>query len=359
MNRTAYRFLWPLVALIVLWGAPVALAQTGAAVVRPDPAALTVAAGQTQTVSVLLENAADVYGIDVRLSFDPVLIEVVDADAARDGVQMTPGVLPQPDFVALNAADNAAGALRYAVTQVNPTPPAGGNGVVFTFQVRGRASGVSPLRVVLVELANRSGELLSVTTRDGAVTVTGGAPSAPTGVALTVPAEGAPAATAAAATVAPAPTVAPAATSAGVATSSVAPTVAPADATTSPAGDPTAPLQATLTAETDMAVMAAPTTAPGASDATSDATPLPTEQTAPAAAGETTTNSAAAPTAVAAASDAPALPSVIGAGTDATFPAAATPPPGDDSPGGALLIGGMTVLLLIAVGVVVARRGRG
>jgi hypothetical protein len=109
--------------------------------------------------------------------------------------------------------------------------------------------------------------------------------------------------------------------------------------------------------------MVAPSTAPGASDATSDATPLPTEQTAPAAAGETTTNPAAAPTAVAAASDtasdAPALPSVIGAGTDATFPAAALPPPGDDSPGVALLIGGMTVLLLIAVGVVVARRGRG
>lgn len=358
MNRTINRLLWPLAALILLWGTPVAMAQTGAAVVRPEPAALTVAAGQTQTVSVLLENAADVYGIDVRLSFDPALIEVVDADAARDGVQMTPGALPQPDFVALNAADNAAGALRYAVTQVNPTPPAGGSGVVFTFQVRGRASGVSPLRVVLVELANRSGELLSVMTRDGAVTVTGGALSAPTGVALTVPAEGAPATTAAAATVTPAPTVAAATTAAGAATSSVAPTVALADATTSPTGDPIASPQATLTAASGAVVVVAPTTVPGANDAASDAAPLPAEQTAPAAAGQTTTNPTAAPTAVAAAVDAPVLPSVIGAGTDATFPAATTPLPGDDSPGGALLIGGMTVLILVAVGVAVARRGR-
>ena len=83
---------------------------------------------------------------------------------------MTPGAFPQPDFVALNLADNAAGALRYAVTQVNPTPPATGGGVVFSFQVRGRANGVSPLRLVLVEMANRSGELLSVTTDDGAIT---------------------------------------------------------------------------------------------------------------------------------------------------------------------------------------------
>lgn len=185
MKRTAYRFLWPLVALVLSWGAPVAMAQTGAAVVRPDPASLTVVAGQIQTISVLVENAAEVYGIDIRASFDPALIEIVDADAARDGVQMTPGAFPQPDFVALNLADNAAGALRYAATQINPTPPASGSGVVFTFQVRGRANGVSPLRIELVEMANRSGELLSVTTQDATLTVTGGSPAAATGIALT------------------------------------------------------------------------------------------------------------------------------------------------------------------------------
>ncbi len=207
MKRTAIRHLWPLLALLV-WGAPAA-AQTSAAALRIDPPTLSLIAGQTQTIAIVIQDAAEVYGIDVRASFDPALVEVVDANPARDGVQMTAGVFPQPDFVALNAADNAAGALRYVVTQVNPTQPATGGGVVFTFQVRGRANGVSPLRVDLVEMANRSGELLPVTTTDGTVTVTGGQPP-PTGVALTVPAEGGqPAVTASAATVAPAPTVAP------------------------------------------------------------------------------------------------------------------------------------------------------
>ncbi len=246
MKRTALRHLWPLLALALLvWGAPAA-AQTGAAELRVDPPALNLTAGQTQTVTIVLQNAAEVYGIDVRASFDPALVEIVDSDPARDGVQMTPGVFPQPDFVALNAADNSAGALRYVVTQVNPTPPASGGGAVFTFQVRGRANGVSPLRIDLVEMANRSGELLPLTTTGGAITVTGGQPPAPTGVALTVPAEGGlPAATAGAATVSPAPTVAPADPAATVPVAALA-TTAPAS-TTDPASGPSDPPQPTLT----------------------------------------------------------------------------------------------------------------
>ncbi|MBP8948987.1 MAG: hypothetical protein KBG73_09105, partial [Candidatus Promineofilum sp.] len=297
MKRTAIRHLWLLLALLV-WGAPAA-AQTSAAALRIDPPTLSLIAGQTQTIAIVIQDAAEVYGIDVRASFDPALVEVVDANPARDGVQMTAGVFPQPDFVALNAADNAAGALRYVVTQVNPTQPATGGGVVFTFQVRGRANGVSPLRVDLVEMANRSGELLPVTTTDGTVTVTGGQPPAPTGVALTVPAEGGqPAVTASAATVAPAPTVAPV-DPAATAPAAALPATAAA-ATTDPALGPTAAPPTTLTSAGGDTVPAA-TVASVETDAVAVAATPPAEPTGPAAAGQTATNDGAAPTAVAAA----------------------------------------------------------
>ena len=359
MKRTAIRHLWLLLALLV-WGAPAA-AQTSAAALRIDPPTLSLIAGQTQTIAIVIQDAAEVYGIDVRASFDPALVEVVDANPARDGVQMTAGVFPQPDFVALNAADNAAGALRYVVTQVNPTQPATGGGVVFTFQVRGRANGVSPLRVDLVEMANRSGELLPVTTTDGTVTVTGGQPPAPTGVALTVPAEGGqPAVTASAATVAPAPTVAPV-DPAATAPAAALPATAAA-ATTDPALGPTAAPPTTLTSAGGDTVPAA-TVASVETDAVAVAATPPAEPTGPAAAGQTATNDGAAPTAVAAAAvgdgaDESNAPPVIGAGTDASGrDALATP--ADDSPGGALLLGGVILLVLVAAVILLARRGRG
>jgi len=364
MNQTALRHLWPLLALALLvWGAP-ATAQSGAAMLRVEPESLSLTAGQTQTVAIVIEDAAEVYGIDVRAGFDPALVEIVDADPARDGVQMTAGVFPQPDFVALNAADNSAGALRYAVTQVNPTPPASGGGAVVTFQVLGRANGVSPLRLTLVEMANRSGELLPVTTRDGAITVTGGQPPAPTGVALTVPAEGGPPTGAGVATAAPtvaaeattaaAATVAPAATVAAD-NATPAPTVAPANPiareTTGPAGNPTAPPESTDAGGA--------TVVPGATAAPSDET---AEVIPEAIAGQTTTDLEAA-TVVGNAGDtsaeSAASPSVIGAGTDMAGPTASPTSPANGSPGGALLIGGVVVLVLVAAVILLARRGRG
>ncbi len=355
MKRTAIRHLWLLLALLV-WGAPAA-AQTSAAALRIDPPTLSLIAGQTQTIAIVIQDAAEVYGIDVRASFDPALVEVVDANPARDGVQMTAGVFPQPDFVALNAADNAAGALRYVVTQVNPTQPATGGGVVFTFQVRGRANGVSPLRVDLVEMANRSGELLPVTTTDGTVTVTGGQPPAPTGVALTVPAEGALPATG----VAPTPTVAavdPAATEAAV----PRPTTAAAATSDSTIGSTALPQPTPATVPSDTARAA--TTASVEADAVAVSATQPVGPTAPATAGDTSPNSDAAPTAALAAAadttvESAAPPAVIGAGTDATGPTANNTSAADRSPGGALLIGGAVVLALVVVVIVVARRGRG
>jgi len=196
------RFLIPfIICLLFVAGAPGASAQTAAATVRPDPAAVEVAAGTIQTIAVVLEDAVDVYGIDVRASFDPSRIEIVDADTSKAGVQVAPGAFPQPDFVALNEVDNGAGTLRYVITQVNPTPPAGGSGTLFTIQVRGKAGGDSAISIDLVEMSNRSGELLPVQTADGAIRVTGAAPPAPTGIVLATPAGGEqpPAATATAA----------------------------------------------------------------------------------------------------------------------------------------------------------------
>ena len=149
-----------------------ASAQNQSAVVRSDPSVLEIAPGETATLTVVIDDAIDLYGIDVRASFDPQVVEVVDADPAMDGVQMMAGTFPKPDFVARNVADNDAGTLRYAVTQVNPTEPANGSGIVYSVQFRAKASaGESPFTIGLVEMADRTGQLLDVQPESGVIRI--------------------------------------------------------------------------------------------------------------------------------------------------------------------------------------------
>jgi hypothetical protein len=192
MSETGWRQVAVILFLALLSALP-ASAQGQTAVVRSDPVVLEVSPGQVATLTIILANAQDVYGIDVRATFDPQIVEVVDADPARDGVQLTPGTFPQPDFVARNSADNAAGTLRYALTQVNPTAPATGTGVVFTVSFRGKTPGEATLALGPVEMADRRGQALPVTAEAGTIKVI--AAEAPTVIAAASPVSPVPATT--------------------------------------------------------------------------------------------------------------------------------------------------------------------
>ncbi len=182
----------PILATLVLWLSIMSLVparQAAAATVTPELPAYTIAPDVITTVIVRLEDATNVYGIDIRAAFDPALVEVVDADVAADGIQMEPGQFPQPDFVALNRVDPQAGTLRYVVTQVNPTPPANGDGVVFAVRLRGLGvTGAGEFRIDLVEMSDRDGQLLPVQWGAAALEVQGSPgldqEAEPTGVAL-------------------------------------------------------------------------------------------------------------------------------------------------------------------------------
>jgi hypothetical protein len=267
-----------MMGLLLLVGRPVANAQEQAAVVRIDPGVIEVGPGQAVMVTVVLADAQDVYAIDVRAAFDPQLVEVVDADPAREGVQFSPGTFPRPDFLVRNEADNQAGTLHYAITQVNPTEPVNGNGVAFSVQLRAKAaSGEGRFTISAVELTDRDGVLLAVQPESslirvipgGQVEPTAAPPAAPTATSPataippssspTVPppapaTQAAPAVPAAAPTLSSSPEPAVAAPPADTpASAPLAPEPAstPADSSTSGAAEPAA--------ATPQAVAAAPT----------------------------------------------------------------------------------------------------
>jgi len=109
--------------------------DTAGTVVRVLPATGGFAVGELIQVEVRIVNVENLYGADVQLAFDPAVLKVIDADPNLPGVQVSPSdELLSPDWVIKNEADNEAGTVWYAVTQLNPSPAVSGTGALCTFQ---------------------------------------------------------------------------------------------------------------------------------------------------------------------------------------------------------------------------------
>lgn len=183
MRKTRFGFLFCAVLLVgVVLPVGAALAQAGA-VVRLAPQPASVGEGQTAAVEVRIDNVQNLYGLDIRLSFDPTIVEVVDADPNLAGVQVRPGDLLKPDFVVKNVADNAQGTVWFALTQFNPSTEVTGSGTAFTLTFKGKQRGAaSALAITYAKLANRSGEEIPATAQNGEIRVVAAAqaPASPT-----------------------------------------------------------------------------------------------------------------------------------------------------------------------------------
>jgi hypothetical protein len=167
--------------LLITSGLQAGNAQAGEALLRTDPARLEIGAGQVETLRIQLVNAQAVYGIDFQAAFNPAAVEVVDADAARSGVQMEAGMFPKPDFMVRNIVDNTNGTLGYVVTQINPTPPASGTGIVLSIQFRGKVQGrFSKLTFTSAVIADRHGIKQPITTQEADLVVVPHQSSVPT-----------------------------------------------------------------------------------------------------------------------------------------------------------------------------------
>ncbi len=192
-----------LVCLPGLGQATTVWAQEGVTV-RPDPSSLEVEAGSTGAVDILVENVTDLYGIEFEITFDQALLEVVDADPVREGIQIQPGDLLSPDWLLDNTVDNDNGTVAYALCQLNPSPPQSGDGVLAIITWRSKAVGTSPIHFAYVLLGAPGGVEIPASAGDGQIIVVSAqAPpadtltptAAPTGTPTPVPPTSAPTST--------------------------------------------------------------------------------------------------------------------------------------------------------------------
>jgi LysM repeat protein len=152
--------------------------QGGTSVIIAPPAA-NVALGATTVVEVQVQNVQGLYGVDIRLSFDPAKVEVQDANPGIAGVQIEPGPFLDvtQGFVAQNSADNTAGRINYAMTLLNPAEPRSGSGTLMRITFKGIAQGESAVAFLSALLSDRPGMQIPATTTNGTITV---GPAGPT-----------------------------------------------------------------------------------------------------------------------------------------------------------------------------------
>ncbi|MCC7358801.1 MAG: hypothetical protein IT317_04960 [Anaerolineales bacterium] len=149
------------------------LAPAAGAVARCEPAAISTLYTSPTTFDLYVQDAVDLYGVDFQLTFDTSLAQVGDDDGVAAGVQITPlwGFL-STGYVVKRTADNTAGTIWYAATQLYPTAPVTGSGAVARVTLLPQASGTFTLTFTNAQLARTDGSFIPVTSQDCAVTLT-------------------------------------------------------------------------------------------------------------------------------------------------------------------------------------------
>lgn len=122
-------------------GAP---AIAAAATLTLSPSTGSYAAGASFEVKILLDTQGKTTsGTDVYLRFDPNILQVVDANAATEGIQIQPGSLYP--VTNANSTDNSAGKVSFSGSRSTGTAGYSGSGTLatITFQAQKEATSSS------------------------------------------------------------------------------------------------------------------------------------------------------------------------------------------------------------------------
>jgi cell division septation protein DedD len=139
--------------------------------VRLSPASLQLNVDGTGVTQVEVVDISNLYGVDLRLIYDPGVVEVVDVDSNTAGVQVGLGTVFQgvQFFVAKNEASE--GVINFIASRQSPAPGFSGTGSLIEITWRGKATGQTPVTLDKVKLADPNGLSLSAATQDGQIQV--------------------------------------------------------------------------------------------------------------------------------------------------------------------------------------------
>jgi hypothetical protein len=153
----------------------------------------SVSVGQQFTVEVLIKDAPAIYGADVQLTFDPAILEVVDMDLKKEGIQFQAGkfIDTRKSYPLQYQVDNVKGVIDYALTLLNPAPEVQGNGQLIMISFKAKANGKTTLSISEGMFGTKTGETITpkldsakVNVRNTLIPISGGGIDAPTSINL-------------------------------------------------------------------------------------------------------------------------------------------------------------------------------
>jgi hypothetical protein len=148
-----------------------AITETNGAVVRIDPASLLIGIQQTGVTSVEAADVENLFGVDLHITYNPNVVEVVDADPTEEGVQVGLGALfDGVDFlVVTNQVED--GVIDFVATRQAPSPVFSGTTSIIDITWLGQGAGQTDVVIMQADLANPDGQPLEVAVENGQIQV--------------------------------------------------------------------------------------------------------------------------------------------------------------------------------------------
>jgi general secretion pathway protein D len=145
--------------------APSAAAPAAAAKIRFEPPSLTLKAGQTATIGVVVENVTDLFSIPLLLQYNPAVISV---EEVRHGGFLSGGT---QEIAIVHQPFKDKGQSIISATRGPNTPGVSGSGTLIGIVIKGLAAGSSNLSIVQVNAKDSRQNSIPLITSEATVQV--------------------------------------------------------------------------------------------------------------------------------------------------------------------------------------------
>ena len=145
--------------------APAPQAQTSGPRIRFEPAALNLAAGQTATIGVVVENVTDLFSVPMLLQYNPAIVSV---EEVRHGGFLTGG---SQEIALVQRVDKEHGQAIISATRQPNTPGVNGSGTLLGVVVKALAPGTTNLSIVQVNAKDSQQKPIPLVTSEATLRV--------------------------------------------------------------------------------------------------------------------------------------------------------------------------------------------
>jgi len=139
--------------------------QTTAAKIRFEPQSLSLKAGQTATIGVVVENVNDLFSIPLLLQYNPAVISV---EEVQHGGFLSGGT---QEIAIVQRVDKEHGQAIISATRQPNTPGVNGSGTLIGIVIKALAPGSSNLSIVQVNAKDSQQKLIPLVTSEATLQV--------------------------------------------------------------------------------------------------------------------------------------------------------------------------------------------